>query len=78
MDNNVAQIKNRAMEFLAQSEIDLPHAESCVRFYHIRAAVVRACIEVGPPNASRRAALRKPEFSRVERELRQSILGQRK
>jgi hypothetical protein len=73
------QIRNRAIELLQSESNDRPSfeklccAESSVRNYYIRDAVVRACNELPPPRDRRKAILRKPDFTKAEKEIRRHL-----
>jgi hypothetical protein len=73
------QLKNRAIELLQTESNDRPSfeklccAESSVRNYYIRDAIVRACNELPPPRDRRKAILRKPDFTKAEKEIRRHL-----
>jgi hypothetical protein len=62
------QIKNRAIELLQTESNDRPSfeklccAESSVRNYYIRDAIVRACNELPPPRDRRKSYLAQARF----------------
>jgi hypothetical protein len=79
MINRMDEIKDRAIELLQTESADRPSfeklccAESSVKNYYIRDALVRACNELPPSRDRRKAVLRKPDFTKAEKDIRRHL-----